>query len=185
MAESARAPPFSLFDIERISQSILLLRGHRVILDRDLAIIYGVEPRALNQAVKRNLDRFPADFMFQLSRKDIAALRSQSAALNTARRGQHGKYTPYAFTEHGAIQAANCVTSARAVQMSIHVVRAFVQLRAVLASNKELAEKLTQLERLVDSHDTLIVGIIKTIRQLTDAPQTRAIGFSIPKDEKP
>jgi hypothetical protein len=170
--------------IERISQSILLLRGYRVILDKDLATIYGVQPRALNQAVRRNSDRFPGDFMFQLSREDIATLRSQSATPNTAGRGQHGKYTPYAFTEHGAIQAANCINSSRAVQMSIHVVRAFVQLRAVLASNKELAEKLTQLERLVDSHDTMIVDIMKTIRQLTDVPQTRAIGFVLPDKEQ-
>jgi hypothetical protein len=170
--------------IERISQSILLLRGHRVILDRDLATIYGVEPRVLNQAIKRNLDRFPSDFMFQLSNADIGALRSQSATLNTGGRGQHRKYTPYAFTEHGTIQAANCVNSSRAVEMSIHVVRAFVQLRAVLTSNKELAEKLTQLERLVDSHDTMIVDIMKTIRQLTNVPQTRAIGFVLPDEEE-
>jgi hypothetical protein len=104
--------------------------------------------------------------------------------LNTGGRGQHRKYIPYAFTEHGAIQAANCVNSSRAVEMSIHVVRAFVQLRAVLASNKELAEKLTQLERLVDSHDTMIVDIMKTIRQVTNVPQTRAIGFVLPDEDQ-
>lgn len=170
--------------MERISQSIVSLRGHRVILDKDLAVIYGVEPRALNQAVKRNAVRFPADFTFQLSPQEIASLRSQSATLEISRRGQHRKYAPYAFTEHGAIQAANCVNSPRAILMSIHVVRAFVQLRSVLASNKELAQKLTELERRVDTNDSMIVGILKTIRDLTNVPQTRAIGFVIPEDEK-
>jgi hypothetical protein len=119
--------------------------------------------------------------VFQLSRDEVAALRSQST-ISTAGRGQHLKYTPYAFTEHGAIQAANCLNSPRAVLMSIHVVRTFVQLRSVLTSNKELAEKLTALERRVDTSDSLIVGILKQIRELTNIPQTRAIGFVIPDE---
>ena len=162
--------------IERISQSILILRGHRAILDQDLAAIYGIETRALNQAVKRNAERFPEDFRFQLTAQEFEASRLQTATFKRGG-GRHITYLPYAFTEHGAIQAANVVNSSRAIAMSIYVVRAFVQLRNVLASNKELAQKLTQLERLVDSHDSMIVGIVKTIRELTNVPETRAIGF--------
>ena len=126
---------------------------------------------------KRNLARFPADFAFQLSDDEASSLRSQIATLNSGGRGQHRKYLPYAFTEHGAIMAAMILNSPRAVQMSVYVVRAFVQLRGVLASNNELAQKLTELERRVDSHDSVIVGILKTIRELTNVPETRAIGF--------
>jgi hypothetical protein len=163
--------------IERIAQSILVLRGQRVILDEDLAAIYQVQTRVLNQAVKRNSARFPADFMFRLSEREAGSLRSQFATLKNGHHGQHRKYLPYAFTEHGAIQAANVVNSSRAVLMGIHVVRAFVQLRAVLASNKELAQKLMELERQVDSHDSVIVGILNKIRELTNVPEARAIGF--------
>src|SRR5690242_13121668 len=131
---------------EDISGLIRFLRGQRVILDRALAAIYGVETRTLNQAVKRNSDRFPEDFMFQLTREEAERSRSQSVILN-ARRGQNIKYLPYAFTEHGAIQAANILNSPRAVEMGIYVVRAFVKLREVLTSNRDLAQKLDQLER--------------------------------------
>lgn len=169
--------------IERISQSILVLRGHRVLLDAELAALYGVTTKQFNQQVKRNLARFPADFAFQLSDDEASSLRSQFATLNSSGRGQHRKYLPYAFTEHGAIMAAMILNSPRAVQMSVYVVRAFVQLRGVLASNNELAQKLTELERRVDSHDSVIVGILKTIRELTNVPETRAIGF-MTLDEK-
>jgi phage regulator Rha-like protein len=167
--------------IERISQSIRILRERRVLLDSDLAGMYGVTTKRFNEQVKRNLTRFPADFAFQLSDSEAESLRSQFATLKVGR-GQHRKYLPYAFTEHGAIMAAMILNSPRAVEMSVYVVRAFVQLRAMLASNKELAQKLTQLERLVGSHDTMIVDIMKTIRQLTNVPETRAIGFVIPDD---
>ncbi|HZJ00214.1 MAG TPA: ORF6N domain-containing protein [Gemmatimonadaceae bacterium] len=167
---------------ERISQSIMVFREQRVLLDCDLAAMYGVTTKRFNEQVKRNLARFPADFAFQLSDSEAESLRSQSATLKRGRRGQHRKYLPHAFTEHGAIMAAMILNSPRAVEMSVYVVRAFVQVRAMLASNKELAQKLTQLERLVGSHDTMIVDIMKTIRQLTNAPQTRAIGFVIPED---
>lgn len=163
--------------IERISQSILVLRGHRVLIDAELAALYGATTKQFNQQVKRNLARFPADFAFQLSDDEASSLRSQIATLNSGRRGQHRKYLPYAFTEHGAIMAAMILNSPRAVQMSVYVVRAFVQLRGLLASNNELAQKLTELERRVDSHDSVIVGILRTIRELTNVPETRAIGF--------
>jgi hypothetical protein len=149
-----------------------------VILDRDLAAIYGVETRTLNQAVKRNADRFPEDFMFQLTPEEAAASRSQILILN-GRRGQNIKFLPHAFTEHGAIQAANILNSPRAVTMGIHVVRAFVQLRSLLASNRELARKFAELEHRVSTHDQAIVGILKTIRELMNPPEPkrRPIGF--------
>src|SRR5918992_3250577 len=127
--------------IERISQSILILRGQRVLRDSDLAALYGVSTKRFNEQVKRNLARFPADFAFQLSDDEAESLRSQIATLKTRGRGQHRKYLPYAFTEHGAIMAATILNSPRAVEMSVHVVRAFVQLRDLLSSNRQLAEK--------------------------------------------
>jgi hypothetical protein len=128
--------------IARIGQSIVVLRGHRVILDRELALIYGVSTGRLNEAVKRNVERFPSDFMFQLSAQEIEDLRSQFATSSWGGR----RYRPFAFTEHGAIQAANVLNSPRAVAMGIYVVRAFVQLRELLNSNKELARQFAQLE---------------------------------------
>jgi hypothetical protein len=174
----------ALVPIERINNSIHLVRGQRVIVDRDLAAIYGVETRTLNQAVKRSADRFPADFMFQLTREEAMASRSQPVILKPGR-GQNIKFLPYAFTEHGAIQAANVLNSPRAVLMGIHVVRAFVQLRDLLESNKELAQKFAELERKVSSHDQAIVGILKTIRELMHSPlpKKRPIGFTANLDE--
>jgi hypothetical protein len=170
---------------EYIAQSILFLRGQRVILDRELAAIYGVETRTRNQAVKRNSERFPDDFMSQLNQEEAERSRSQSVILN-AGRGQNIKYLPYAFTEHGAIQAANILNSPRAVEMGVYVVRAFVKLREVLASNKALAQKLDQLERKLQTHDQAILTIVKAIRQLMNppAPKRRPIGFTANLDEK-
>jgi hypothetical protein len=164
--------------IERIGQTILILRGQRVILDRDLAAIYEINTSQLNQAVKRNIERFPADFMFQLTRTETERSRSQFAILKN-KRGGNLKYFPYAFSEHGAIQAANVLNSPRAVMMGVHVVRAFVQLRELLASNKELAQKFAELERKLGTHDRAISDIIQTIRELMAPPDTkkRQIGF--------
>jgi hypothetical protein len=185
MAKShkARQAGTTSLPAEYIAQSILFLRGQRVILDRELAAIYGVETRTFNQAIKRNRERFPEDFMFQLDSEEAERSRSQTVILN-AGRGQNIKYLPYAFTEHGAIQAANILNSPRAVEMGIYVVRAFVKLREVLASNKELAQKLSQLERKLQTHDQAIVSIIKAIRQLMNppAPQRRPIGFTADLD---
>lgn len=173
-----------LVPAEQITQSILVLRGHRVILDRDLAAIYGVETRTLNQAVKRNVDRFPEDFRFQLTEDEANSSRSQFVILNN-RRGRNLKWLPYAFTEHGAIQAANVLNSPRAVQMGIHVVRAFVQLRQLLVSNQELADKFAELERKVSSHDQAIVGILNTIREMVcPATTKRSIGFTELQEKK-
>ena len=120
---------------ERITRAILVLRGQRVIPDRELATIYGVSTGRLNEAIKRNIERFPADFMFQLTVRELEILRSQFAISSWGGR----RYRPFVFTEHGAIQAANVLSSSRAIAKSVHVVRAFVNLRDVLASNKELS----------------------------------------------
>ena len=147
--------------------------------------------KRFNEQVRRNLERFPADFMFRLTAEEATALRSQTATLKpgTSRRGQHRKYAPYAFTEHGAIMAATILNSSRAVEISVYVVRAFVQLREMLASNQELARQLkaleARIERKLASHDQAIVGILKTIRELMNPPvkKSRPIGFTANLDE--
>lgn len=144
---------------EQIARSILILRGQRVILDRELAAIYGVTTKRLNEQVKRNAERFPEDFMFRLTLEETELSRSQFATLKTGR-GQNIKYRPYAFTEHGAIQAANILNSPRAVAMGVYVVRAFVRLRDLLASNTALARKLHELERKYQHHDDAIKAIL-------------------------
>ena len=166
-----------LVSIDRIAQSILVLRERRVLLDSALAAMYGVTTKRFNEQVKRNLARFPADFAFQLSDDEAESLRSQFATLKKGRRGEHRKYLPYAFTEHGAIMAAMVLNSERAVGMSVYVVRAFVQLRSVLASDADLGRRVTKLERGHESHNDVIVGMMKAIHQLQNVPETRAIGF--------
>ena len=168
-----------------ITRAILVLRGQRVILDRELAAIYGVTTKRFNEQVKRNADRFPEDFMFQLTPEESDSLRSQIATLKGGR-GQHRKYLPYAFTEHGAIQAANVLNSPRAVAMGVFVVRAFVRLRALLVSNTALARKLDELERKYQHHDEAIAAILSAIRELTNppTPKRRGIGFTADLNEK-
>ena len=163
---------------EVIEQKILLIRGHRVILDRDLAKLYGVDTRRLNEQVKRNLQRFPEDFMFQLTNEEFLNWRSQIAISNSEKMGLRRR--PYAFTEHGAIMAANILNSGRAVEMSIRVVRTFIKLRQLLTTHKELAYKLSELERKIEKHDTEIQAIFEAIRQLmapTPQKPKRHIGF--------
>jgi len=164
-----------------ITRAILVLRGHRVLLDSELARIYGVETRALNQAVKRNTERFPEDFRFQLTSMEAAASRSQSVILKPPH-GQNIKFLPYAFTEHGAIMAASVLNSPRAVEMSIYVVRAFVQLRELLSSNKNLARRLDQLEARIEkklaTHDDAIAAMLSAIRQLMNPPPPKHRGIS-------
>lgn len=172
----------ALASVEQISRAILVLRGQRVILDRDLAALYGVTTARLNEAVKRNSGRFPEDFMFRLSAAEQSALMSQIATSKPGR-GGHRKL-PRAFTEHGAIQAANVLNSPRAVEMGVHVVRAFVRLRELLASNKALAQKLDELERKYQHHDKAIAAMLSAIRQLmhSPAPKRRGIGFTAELD---
>ena len=171
--------------IERITAKILHIRGQRVMIDADLAELYGVPTKRLNQQVRRNLARFPADFMFQLSRTEKQEV---VAYCNHLEKLKFSKVLPFAFTEHGAIQAANVLNSAQAVEVSVYVVRAFVQLRELLGSNKELAQRLNELEqrieRKLESHDKAISGLIGSLRQLMtpQQPKKRPIGFVWPDD---
>lgn len=174
----------SVLLLETVTRRIYAIRGQRVMLDADLAELYGVPTKRLNEQVRRNLDRFPADFLFQLDEEEFAALRSQIATSNSGRGGR--RYLPHAFTEHGAIMAATVLNSPKAIEMSIFVVRAFVQLREMLSTHKELAEQLDALERKVSSHDQAIAGLINAIRELMQAPapQSRPIGFTAKIDGK-
>lgn len=177
--------PKNLVAVESVTQRILLIRGQKVMLDADLAGLFGVPTKVFNQAITRNLARFPADFMFRLTSEEYEALRSQFVTLKTGR-GQHRKYLPYVFTEHGAIMTATILNSPKAQEMSVFIVRAFVQLREMLSNNKEVAAKLLELERKVSSHDQAIVGLMDAIRQLMMPPpgKSRPIGFTADIEEK-
>ncbi len=167
---------------KRVESKILQVRGHRVILDSDLAELYGVEVRSLNQQVKRNARRFPEDFVLQLTADELANLRSQDVISNPGHGGR--RYQPYAFTEHGAIMAASVLNSERAVEMSIFVVRAFVRMREALAANQQIKAKLAELERRIETHDSSIQELIEAIRELMEPlPATdRRIGFALPAE---
>ena len=158
---------------------ILLIRGIRVILDTDLAELYGVEVKRLNEQVKRNARRFPDDFVIRLSAEETANLRSQNVTSSSSHGGR--RYLPNAFTEHGAIMAASVLNSERADDMSIFVVRAFVRMREALAANQQIMAKLTELEHRVESHDGNIQELIEAIRELMEPPPAtnRRIGFSL------
>jgi hypothetical protein len=183
----------------RVESRIQILRGQKVIIDADLAALYGVETRVLNQAVRRNADRFPADFRFELSEAEFDNWRSQVVMSNpTAKMGL--RRPPHAFTEHGALMAATVLNSPRAIEMSLYVVRAFVQLREVLATHKEFADRLDKLERqmlaISRKHDALaattrlqLKQVFEALRELmsppaavTTPPSTRPIGFVIPNE---
>ena len=152
-------------------------------LDADLAVLYGVTAKRLNEQVRRNTGRFPVDFAFQLSAEEADSLRSQNATLKPGR-GRHRKYRPWAFTEYGVIMAATILNSPRAVEMSLYVVRAFVHLRELLASNTELARRLDELEGKLQGHDAAITAILAAIRELVEPPKAkrRAIGFTADVD---
>jgi phage regulator Rha-like protein len=173
---------------DQLDRLIYEVRGERVMLDSDLASIYGVETKALNRAVKRNRDRFPKDFLFQLSEAEWKNLRYQIGAsssdpkhhslryqIGTSTLGHGGRRSrPYVFTEHGAIMAANVLNSQRAVQMSVFVVRAFLKMRALLGDNRDLAQKLAALEKelkkRLDVHDGVIVTILQRVMNIIDPP---------------
>ena len=163
--------------IEIIEKKIYLIRNQRVMLDSDIAELYGVTTKRFNEQVKRNIERFPEDFMFKLTDEEYKILRSQFATSNIIHGGR--RYTPYVFTEHGAIMAATILNSSKAVEMSIFVVRAFVKLREITSGNKELAQKLNELEKKYEKHDKDIKVIIDAIRQLMTPPEKtkRKIGF--------
>ncbi len=172
--------------LERIESRILFVRGVKVLLDADLAALYGVETRAPNQAVKRNAGRFPADFMFRLSPREFSDWRSQAVISNPGAR-MALRRAPFAFSEHGALMAATVLNSERAVETSLFVVRAFVRLREFLASHTDVARKLERHERKLSSHDQAIAGLVDTIRQFmapAEQPKRRHIGFVTPEDRK-
>lgn len=161
-----------------LTRRIHVVRGVKVMIDSDLAALYGVPTKALNQAVKRNAERFPDDFFFELTTPEAAALRSQIVTSNPGRGGR--RTLPKVFTEHGALMAATVLNSGQAIEMSVFVVRAFVQLRELLSTHRELATKLDELERRLATHDQAIAGLIDALRQLTSAPvrSARPIGFT-------
>jgi phage regulator Rha-like protein len=181
--------------LQSIGLAITVLRGQRVILDAELAALYGVETKRLNEQVRRNIERFPQDFMFQLDEQEQASLRSQIATLKTGR-GQHRKYAPFAFTEHGAIMAATVLNSPRAVQVSLYVVRAFVRLREAAVLHQDLAKQLADLQDKTESlsaqHDSFSQTTCTQLKQVFDAlrqlmvppdPPERPIGFITPQDK--
>ena len=174
----------SLIEPEQIEHAILLIRGQRVMLDRDLAALYGVETKNLNKAVQRNLERFPVDFMFQLTAEEAECLRFQ---FGTLKRGQHFKYLPCVFTQEGVSMLSGVLRSPRAVQVNIAIMRVFVRLRETLALHKELAHKLAELERKMEGHDRSIRTLFDAIHQLTRPPAAprREIGFHIKEDDVP
>ena len=165
----------NLMPIERVERRIYSIRGQRVMLDSDLAEIYGVSTIRLNEQVSRNRKRFPADFMFQLTKEEADSLRSQIAILETGRgRGKHRKYSPYVFTEHGTVMLSAVLHTSVAIEASIRIARAFVRLREMISSNKELAAKLVELERKIDrkfkDHDGHIRSLFDAIQQLIEQP---------------
>jgi hypothetical protein len=175
----------TLVTLDSIERHIHLLRGHKVMLDSDLAVLYGVATKTLNRAVKRNLDRFPEDFMFRLTAEEAEHLRRQFGTSNL--RYQNGtsswggsRYIPGAFTEHGAIMAASVLNSPRAVQASLMVVRVFVRMREMVTANQEMARKLGLLDRKLENHDVAIRNLVQAIRKLMAPPapiRRRKIGF--------
>jgi len=180
----------AVIPLERIETKILLVRGHKVLLDVNLAELYGVETRVLVQAVKRNGERFPNDFMFQLTSAEVDSLRSQSVISKAPGRG--GRRTPpYAFTEQGVAMLSSVLRSARAIAVNVEIMRAFVRLREMIATNRELAKRLDELEARIEkklaTHDQAIVGILEAIRELMRPPEStkkRPIGFVTPEDKK-
>lgn len=169
--------------VRRIEEMIFLIRGQRVMLDSDLAQIYGVTTKQLNQQFKRNRERFPGDFAFVLTNKELTQMRSQF--VTSSRR--NFRRAPIAFTEHGALMLGNILNSKTAMEASIRVVRAFVWMREQLAANKELAQKLNELESRVGEHDGAIANLFEAIHQLLNAPEkpSREIGFHIREEAPP
>jgi hypothetical protein len=159
---------------ERITSSIYLLRGHKVMLDGDLAVLYGVETRTLNQAVRRNAERFPADFMFQLTQEEFGNLKSQfvTSSWGGRRRGR-----PLAFTEQGVAMLSGVLRSKRAIAVNVEIMRAFVKLRGMLAGNAELARRLEDLEKKYDSQFRIVFEAIRGLMEPTEEPKRGRIGF--------
>lgn len=174
----------SLIPAERIERAIVLLRGHKVLLDNDLAELYEVEVKKLNQAVKRNIERFPKDFMFQLAEDEFESLRSQIVTLKNSR-GSHRKYRPYAFTEQGVAMLSGVLNSPRAIAVNVEIMRAFVRLREMLSSHAELARRLDELEKKYDSHFQVVFDAIRQLMAPPPTPPKTRIGFQTSDKPKP
>ena len=174
----------SLVPIELIASKIYLIRGNKVMLDKDLAELYGVETGALNRAVKRNAERFPEDFMFQITAEEAELLRCQIGISKQGRGGR--RYLPYAFFEQGVAMLSSVLNSKQAIEVNIAIMRAFVQLRKTLDSHAELARKLADLEKRFESHDEQIQAIFEAIRQLMAPPdkKVKKIGFTVKEKQK-
>ncbi|MBP7161796.1 ORF6N domain-containing protein [Myxococcota bacterium] len=159
----------------------MVVRGEKVILDSDLAELYGVETRRLNEQVRRNISKFPEEFMFQLTKGEFEILKSQIATSSSGWGGR--RKLPLVFTEHGALQAANVLNSVRANKMSVFIVRAFIRLREMVLTNGRLSQKIAELESRVSDHDEILIELIREIRELIDTPKSkekrRSIGFII------
>ncbi|NVL89491.1 MAG: ORF6N domain-containing protein [Desulfobacterales bacterium] len=164
-----------LVPVERITEKIYLLRGKKVMLDRDLSGLYGVATKVLKQAVRRNVKRFPDDFMFELTKEENQSLRSQCVTL---KRGQHSKYLPFAFTEQGVAMLSSVLNSDRAIQANIQIMRAFAQLRQMLATHKDLARKLAALEKKYDKQFKVVFEAIDELMTPPEKPRKK-IGFDI------
>jgi len=163
----------SLIPIERIEELILLIRGHKVMLDSDLAELYGVTTKRLNEQVRRNLSRFPEDFMFKLTESEAHLLRSQFATSKGGRGGR--RYLPYAFTEQGVAMLSSVLNSGRAIKVNIEIMRAFVRLRQILASNKELAKRLDDLEKKYDAQFRVVFDAIRELMKPPESKKTNRI----------
>jgi phage regulator Rha-like protein len=163
----------SLIPEETIEGKILLIRGKKIMLDSELAVLYGIETKQLTRQVRRNIDRFPDDFMFRLTKEEF--LRCQ---IGTSKSGGR-RYPPYAFTEHGILMLSSVLNSKKAIQVNIQIMRTFVKLRQILSTNKELVHKLSQLERETEKHDAEIQAIFKAIRQIMTPPEKpkKRIGY--------
>lgn len=162
--------------IEKIENEIYLIRNHRVMIDSDLAHLYGVPTFRLNEQVKRNIKRFPEDFMFQLTHKEYQSLRSQNAILKKGR-GEHSKYLPYVFTEQGVAMLSSVLNSSKAIKVNIQIMRTFVRLRQMMASNAELARKIGELEKKYDGQFQIVFEAIRQLMQVPE-PKRRRIGFT-------
>lgn len=183
----------------RIERAILIVRGQKVIIDAELAELYGVQTKALNQAVKRNAERFPEDFMFKLSAEEhrqVLALPSpatnetpnRSQIVTGSQKHRDPRFLPYAFTEHGAIMAANVLNSDQAVEMSVHIVRTFVRLREAVTHHAEIERRIREMEKRLGKHDEYLAGIVGKLRELMNKPEpppkkVRRIGFNREADD--
>lgn len=165
----------SIVPEERIERTILIIRNQKVILDSDLAVLYGVETKVLNQAIKRNMNRFPENFMFQLSLEEARNLRSQIVTSNPGSGGR--RYLPYAFTEHGALMAATVLNSPSAVAMSLAIINTFVKLRQLLSLNKDLSRRLDELEEKYDGQFHVVFEAIKQLMEIPEKTKKAKIGF--------